>query len=120
MTIFADFLIVAAVTTTSALIWRSLLMDHPALLEHVEKLPIIGGVLTCGFCFTVWLSLLAVMLYNPLSLWHTELPALIRLTIGWFTLSAAVLFLRNLIAVLMEANGILSDKHQRLHAVDEK
>jgi hypothetical protein len=110
-----DFLIVTAVTTTAALIWRALLLDHPRLLKLVRKLPLIGGTLSCGFCAALWFSLIAVLIENPFLLWRPSLPMITKLFIGWFALGAGVLFLRNLIAVLMEGNGVLTEMHRRNH-----
>jgi hypothetical protein len=115
-----DFLIINAITTTTTLVWRALLLDHSRLLEKVRQLPIIGSALSCGFCATVWFSLIAVLIQNPLSTWQPELPILIQLFVGWFTLSAGVLLLRNLIAVLMEGNGVLTNMHRNIHEKGEK
>jgi len=117
---FTDFLIMSAITTTVALVWRALLLDHPSLLAKVKQLPIIGDALSCGFCATLWFSLIAVLIQNPLSSWRPELPILIQLFAGWFTLSAGVLFLRNLIAVLMEGNGVLTEIHRNTHKKEKE
>ncbi len=114
-----DFLIVTAVTTTTALIWRALLLDHEKLLNFVKKIPLIGGALTCGFCFTVWLCLIVVLIYTPLVFWNYVDNSVIGIFVAWFTLSAAVLFLRNLIAVLMEGNGVLTHKHRSIDKEEE-
>ena len=114
-----DFLIITAVTTTTALIWRALLLDHKRLLDAVKKIPFIGGALSCGFCFTIWISLIAVLIYNPLTFWDKVSNPLLEVFIGWFTLSAAVLFFRNLTAVLMEGNGVLTHKHRSIDKEEE-
>ncbi len=115
-----DFLIVCAITTTTALIWRAVLLDHSRLLSFVKGLPLVGGGLSCGFCATLWFSLIAVSLDNPLSWWRPDAPFIVQLCIGWFTIALTVLFLRNLIAVLMEGNGVLTDMHRGSHKEELK
>lgn len=110
-----NYFLIAASTATTALIWRTLLLDHPRLLALVESTPFIGGGLRCGFCSAVWLSLLAILLYNPLASWATQFPFLIGLGLSWLALSTGVLFLRNLIAALMEGTGVLTALHRKEH-----
>ena len=112
---FTNYCILAASTATIALIWRTLLLDHPRILAFVESIPLIGGALRCGFCAAVWLSLLAVLFYNPLTTQTQQFPFVIGLAISWLALSAGVLFIRNLIAALMEGTGVLTALHRREH-----
>lgn len=107
-----DYLIIVSITATAALIWRALLLDHPALLAKVESLPYIGGALRCGFCMALWLSLLAVLLKNPIAPWTGAFHPLIAILAAWFSLSAGVLFVRNAIAILMEGTGVLTHAHR--------
>jgi hypothetical protein len=113
------FVLVVSVSII-ALIWRALLLDHKLLLKYVRNLPIIGGALACGFCFTMWLALAAVVIYNPISDLFNELHGLINILLSWFVTSAGVLFFRNLLAILMEANGVLTDMHRSLHKKEEE
>jgi hypothetical protein len=108
------FLIVTS-TTTIALIWRTLLLDHPRLLAVVESIPLLGGALRCGFCAAIWLSLAAVLWHNPLTSAVTQFSFISGLAISWLAVSAGVLFLRNLIAVLMEGAGVLTGLHRQQH-----
>ncbi len=108
------FSIILGVTTTSVLIWRTLLLNHPRLLTLVHGIPIVGGALTCGFCSALWFSLIAVLIYNPLDT-LIEHPWIIEIWIAWFFLGAGVLFLRNLMVVLIEGGAFLSHLHQKAH-----
>jgi hypothetical protein len=112
---FTNYCLIAASTATIALIWRTLLLDHPHLLTFIESIPFIGGGLRCGFCSAVWLSLFAVLLYNPLADWAVQFPFIIGLGISWLALAAGVLFIRNLIAALMEGTGVLTALHRKEH-----
>ncbi len=109
---FTNYLIFTASLTTLALIWRAILLDHPTFAEKVRIFPIVGGSLYCGFCAPLWCTLIAVCFYNPVALFASPIASLIT---GWLTVGAGVLFLRNLIAVLMEANGVLTDMHRSSH-----
>lgn len=102
----AHYLIFTTSLTTIALIWRAILLDHLKFAEWIHKLPIIGGSLYCGFCTPLWLTFFAVLLYNPLPYFFI---------ISWLVTGAGVLFLRNLIALLMEANGYVTDLHRSRH-----
>lgn len=110
-----EYLIVVASVTGVALIWRALLLDHPALLALVENIPIVGGMLRCGFCTALWLSLAGVALYNPLAYKLALLSWPFSLITAWLVVGVGVLFVRNLIAVLMEGNGVLTHLHRASH-----
>lgn len=109
------YFILVAVTATTTLVWRALLLDNPRLLTLIEKIPILGTALTCGFCSAMWLSLAAVIIYNPLTPLFSELHPIIILGLSWFTLAPGILFVRNLIAILIEAGGFLSHLHHEQH-----
>lgn len=103
-----NFLVVCASAAMIALIWRAIMLDHPAFALRVKNIPyVIGAALYCGFCFTVWLSILATLLYNPLP----KYP----LPINLLTVAFVTLILRNLAALLMEATGVLTDLHRSKH-----
>lgn len=102
-----QYLIATTSITTLALIWRAILLDHPRFAEWVEKLPLVGPSLYCGFCAPLWFALIGTALYNPLPQWNV--------VVSWLTVGAGVLFLRNLIAVLIELNGVLTHMHRRGH-----
>ncbi|PIP55502.1 MAG: hypothetical protein COX06_02775 [Candidatus Zambryskibacteria bacterium CG22_combo_CG10-13_8_21_14_all_42_17] len=64
----------------------------------------------------MWFSLIVVLFYNPIADLFGSLNPILVITFSWFVVSAGVLFLRNLISILLEANGILTDMHQKLHS----
>lgn len=112
---FVEYLIVVSVVTAIALTWRALLLDHPKLLAFVESLPVVGGALRCGFCAAMWFTLVGVIIYNPIAGLFSNLHWTIILFFSWMVTSVGVLFLRNLLTVLMEGTGVLTDKHRRMH-----
>ena len=51
-------------------IWSKLQKDFPNFKIFIKKLPSLKShALCCSFCFTFWLSLLFVLLFNPLNNW---------------------------------------------------
>lgn len=120
---FIDSLILIFSITTATLIWRTLKDDHPAFKRFVRELPIIGESLSCGFCMPMWTTFFVVLIYNPIATW---IPAqgsvggdwwpFWSFIVGWFTVGAGVLLLRNLIIVLMEAGALLKHRHEAGHA----
>jgi hypothetical protein len=110
-----DYLMLIAAISTAALIWRALLLDHPALLSAVERVPFVGGALRCGFCSTLWLSLAGTCAYNPFAADFAGLPQPVALLVSWLIVGAGALFLRNATACLIEANGALTHLHRSSH-----
>lgn len=110
-----SYCIIVASIATVALIWRTLLLDHPSLLSFVESIPLVGGSLRCGFCATVWLSFFGTLFYNPLASWASQFPSMIGFFISFLAIAAGVLLVRNLIAILMEGGGVLTGMHRREH-----
>jgi hypothetical protein len=86
----ADFLVLTLAAAGIALIWRDLLIDFPKLKARVKALPFpLGKALTCGSCFTYWLSLVFVLAIDPLGGW---LPALTFSAPVWLHEAVRVLF----------------------------
>ena len=110
-----DFLLEIAITATALLIWRALLLDYARLLAYVESIPFIGSALRCGFCMAIWASLIAIALYDPLASLHPAMPFLERFFIDWFAFAAVILFVRNLLAILIEGTGVLTHLHHAGH-----
>ncbi len=117
-----DYFILSATLATITLVWRNLKEDHPALKSSVASIPFFGGALSCGFCFAVWVSLLGVMLLDPLNGWYpTGLHAgggareMFLFTTSWFSVSVGVLFIRSIIIVLLELGAVLKHQHQSGH-----
>lgn len=66
-----DFFLSSLVLAGLGRIWRKLQKDIPGLKPGIHKyIPsLIARALTCSFCFTFWLSLLFVLIFNPLHNW---------------------------------------------------
>ncbi len=119
---FTAYLIITGVVSTTTLIWRNLKMDHPQIKAYVTKLPLIGGALSCGFCSSMWFSLLGVLIVNPIQMWETGATIftgiphdVFVLCSGWFTVGLGVLFSRSAVIVLMEASAVLKHMHHENH-----
>ena len=110
-----DYIVLLALITAPALIWRMLLLDHPTFLSFVEKIPFAGGALTCGFCTAMWFSLVGVLITNPLQSMFVHLHWTLNILLSWFVVSVGVLLLRNTITTLMEATGVLTGIHHGMH-----
>lgn len=63
----------------------------------------------------LWLSLAAVLVHNPVAPYLAVPHPLLQLGVSWMAFSAAVLAMRNGIAVLIEACGVLTDLHRKSH-----
>ncbi len=111
-----SYLLTIACITAPALVWRALLLDHPGLLTFIRRIPVLGSALSCGFCTALWFSLIGVLVHNPIAPLVPTLPWLVVTGVGWCAVGVGVLFVRNLITVLLEATGVLTDMHRKLHA----
>lgn len=71
MSMLIDFLFSSLVLAALGRIWKKFLKDFPTLKIFVKnKLPeLISRALCCSFCFTFWISLMFVLLFNPLHDW---------------------------------------------------
>ena len=117
---FTDYLIVATAVSTATLVWRNLKEDHPQFKKWVAELPFVGGALSCGFCASLWMTLIGVLLLNPIASWsHVSglgaASGVASLITGWFSVGAGVLLLRSVIVVLLELGGVLKHKHHQGH-----
>jgi hypothetical protein len=95
-----------------AVIWRKLLNDAPRLRNGIKAhIPYpISRALTCGFCFTYWLSLVSLIIFNPLNGWLPPLQSVIPstlipfiyLSVSWMTLGFISLLWRSLFVIIQE------------------
>lgn len=95
-----------------AVIWRKLLNDLPRLRDSIKKyIPYpISRALVCGFCFTYWLSLVSLVVFNPLGDWLPPLQSIvpvaldpfIYISISWMILGFIALLWRSLFVIIQE------------------
>jgi hypothetical protein len=118
-----NYFIAATVASTASLLWRALKDDHPKFKEWVKELPfLIGSALTCGFCASLWFTLITILFINPFAgeqipftfNWGALLP-FANLMVAWFAVGTGVLILRSLVVVLLELGGNLKHQHQTRH-----
>jgi hypothetical protein len=95
-----------------AVIWRKLLNDLPRLREGIMKyIPHPASrALTCGFCFTYWLSLGSLIVFDPLGGWLPPIRQFIPATVAsfiyvfcsWMILGFTALLWRSLFVIIQE------------------
>jgi hypothetical protein len=99
-----DILFVSVAVSGVAMIVRRLLSDHESLKGWMRRtLPkIVFEGIDCPFCFGFWLSLIAVLVADPLHGWAPQfrfgvpgsIAAVFQLGISWMVIGVAVLTLR--------------------------
>lgn len=105
-----------------AVLWRNLLKDLAWLKHLVGKLPwILKKAVSCGFCFTYWLSLFFVILCNPLQGWlpplridlssYLILP--LQILMSWMIVGIGSVIIRFGYAALQEL------VHHQVHTVSQ-
>jgi hypothetical protein len=79
----------------------------PALHRLLPFVPAKG--LTCGFCFTYWLSLAAAVLFDPIAEWQVPFrfapgaaAPVLEFLLDWMIIGFAALFFRFLFVVVQE------------------
>ncbi len=95
-----------------AVIWRKLLNDLPRFREGIKiYIPYpMNRALTCGFCFTYWLSLGSLIVFNPLGDWLPSVQPIIPATldpviyffVSWMILGFIALLWRSLFVIIQE------------------
>jgi len=95
-----------------SVIWRKLLNDLPRFRKGIKKyIPYpVSRALICGFCFTYWLSLGSLIVFNPLGGWLPPLRAiipvalnpLIYIFISWMILGFTALLWRSFFVIIQE------------------
>ncbi len=107
-----DIVILAVSVAGVGTIWKSLLRDVPALKSAVGRtLPaFLTESVLCGFCFTFWLSLAFVFVFDPLRGWTpaarialpTPLLFPVHLFFSWMAMGSVAWFFRFLLDELQE------------------
>lgn len=118
-----NYFIVSSTLAGASLVWRMLLLDHPTFDRFVEKIPVVGNALVCGFCFPMWLTFFTVLAINPLDSWRplfvSEWPkfgiTVVQIVFGWLTTGTAALFIRFLVVGLMDGSALISHQHKASH-----
>ena len=95
-----------------SILWRSTLNKKDALRVSLQKIfPVfLGTALTCGLCFTYWITLVFVLTVTPIpygffSFSHHTYPVvsgILHTFFSWMFIGLGALFLRFLYALLQE------------------
>lgn len=113
MTAFEQFIFIYFISATSlagtAVLWRNWLQDHPSWKDRLQKdLGIIAKALTCGSCFTFWITLIFVLIFDPLGVFLFQTMPMASIfpasyLIQWMALGWGAIFLRFLYIFLQES-----------------
>jgi hypothetical protein len=128
MTLFQQFIFIYFISATAlagfAVLWRNWLEDHPNWKDwlHVHA-KAAGKALTCGSCFTYWLTLVFVALFNPLRsfampiffTFNSSVSHIFFYAIEWMSLAWGALFLRFLYVFLQESVSRLVHERDEHH-----
>lgn len=87
------------------------LTDHPNTSSWLKShTPFIAKILHCGVCLMFWTALIALILFNPLSIWGLpwrldvalSIKNVIHFMISWLILASLAIFWRYFILVWIE------------------
>jgi hypothetical protein len=88
-----NYFISASALAGFAVLWRNWLNDHQQWKGFLEKyLGRFSKMLTCGSCFTFWITLAYVLILNPLNI--SFAPHFVGYFIEWLSLGWTAVFLR--------------------------
>jgi len=122
--IIINFILTSFAIAGASVLWRSFLYDSRMLREGVRgRLPkFFGKALTCGLCFTFWLSLFVALITDPFAGWlppfrfalSPGLYAPIQIFVSWMALGMLSALIRFSYAALSEL------VHYQVHHVNHK
>lgn len=116
---WTDFFIASLSLAGATVLWRNWIADHPSWKKAIQKhMKGFQKMLLCGSCFTYWLSLAYLILFQPLATWtpvaRLDLPeqvtAVIVFLINWMALSWMAVTLRFLYVIIQELVSMLVHK----------
>ncbi len=102
--LFQSSLIIASLT----ILWRSTLNKNDKLGPYLRKaFPVfLGTALTCGLCFTYWITLFFSLIFNPLPLeffiFNSKNNFLIHIFFSWMSIGFVALVFRFSFALIQE------------------
>ncbi len=98
---FTDYIFSILTIAGIAVLWRNLLHDLPKLKQFTHSLPwFFRKALNCGFCFTFWISLFFVIIFNPLHDWlppfrfYIPYSFLLNILCSWMTVGIGAVIIR--------------------------
>lgn len=123
MTLFEQFIVTyfisAAALACFAVLWRNWLEDHPNWkMWLANNLGAVAKAMTCGSCFTAWITLLFVLIFNPLNSFlisvvpFANIFAVASYAIQWMALGWGALTFRFFYVALQEAVSIMVHKFE--------
>ncbi len=110
MNIQFTILIILGISGFSVL-WRKILIDFPRVEIFLKShLGAIGHALICGFCYTYWLSLAAVLIFGSINLLQNNLyfsnlgliQELLLIGISWMAIAFCAQTLRFIFIILQQ------------------
>jgi hypothetical protein len=124
----------ALIISAISILWRSTLKKKPAMSEKLKKtFPFfLGTAITCGLCFTFWVSFFFVLIFNPIPQTFFSFNNFENLSVvffshrflSWMILGVVALFIRFTYAILEETvdklNELNGHSHHHHHTHDHK
>ncbi len=115
----------ALVVSAISILWRSTLKKKPKLTENIKKtFPFfLGTAITCGLCFTFWVTFFFVIIFNPLPVSFfpfNDFENLLTLFfthrfLSWMLIGVVALFIRFTYAILEETVDKLNELNGHSH-----
>ena len=120
-----DTFFAACAVAGLAVVWRNWLVQHKSAELFLQKqLGAYSPILTCGSCFTYWLSLAFVLFHDPLARFsygmapHTGMVFLaLRTFISWMALAYLSVLLRFSYILVQERVSLIVHAHDTAHSL---
>ncbi len=115
---------ISFIIASISILWRSTLNKNKKIGKYLKnKFPVfLGTALTCGLCFTYWISLFFILLYQPLDFFmfntfdNPTVKHISHTFLSWMFVGFISVFLRFLYVLLQEkVNQIYSINNGGVH-----
>ena len=95
--------------------WKNLQDALDWLAKLLKSLPwVLWKVLTCGYCFTMWLTLAVVLIFDPLKPWAvSNLPYFVHIFGSWMAMGIAAAIIRTNYVMLQ------AKLHYQMHVLNK-
>ena len=114
---FTNLFLTCTIISAIALLWR--VFSKETIIEKaIDGLPhLIKKPLTCGVCFTFWLSFFCNLIFNPV-LWNISANSLINFLAHWMITGMVSVSIYYIFLTFYEGSHYLAHKAEKLHVED--